>query len=364
MESITTNKRLAFFFCSVMVLGTVSLGPAAFEAEAASSRVGDVVRVPSGVSLTYTGELQTGIDEESAYNTSIAKGNKLYSVSGQYKATDAGTYTAVVSLVDKANHVWNDGTTSDKQVTWSIKKAELRLPSLRYDLVYTGKELTAVDREDTFNTLEFELNIASTIASAAKVSSLSGWSTANAKHASSLAGGTPVAEVQAAYDRAAAFDEALLEANSSKEAAQRVQEGYWTLQTITGASATDAGVYKAKAVLVDPANYHWEDTGSEPVLMKWYLLEAKQNLRVSAKQVTAKPGTAVSVLKVSGAKGAVRYRKKSGSTLLKVDKTTGKIKVANNAKKGTYKASIIVAAKGDKNHTSAQKVITVKIKVA
>ena len=73
--------------------------------------VTDKVTIPEGKTLTYTGKEQTGVDS-----------SDYYTVSGN-TATNAGSYTATVSLNDKTNYTWSDGTTADKKIKWTISKA-------------------------------------------------------------------------------------------------------------------------------------------------------------------------------------------------------------------------------------------------
>ena len=43
----------------------------------------------------------------------------FYTISGIYKATEIGDYSCALSLVDKINSKWMDGTTEDKTIVWS-----------------------------------------------------------------------------------------------------------------------------------------------------------------------------------------------------------------------------------------------------
>ena len=70
----------------------------------------DIVNVPdSPQNVFYTGLPQTA---------SIPL-NSAYSVSGNTQ-TSAGTYTVSVSLLDKDNYIWNNGTTDDLSFIWNI----------------------------------------------------------------------------------------------------------------------------------------------------------------------------------------------------------------------------------------------------
>jgi hypothetical protein len=72
--------------------------------------------------------------------------NTAYNVSGVASATNAGNYTATVALKDKANYTWNDGTTTDVSVSWSISKASYNMSSAKWDYTapfpYDGTQKT------------------------------------------------------------------------------------------------------------------------------------------------------------------------------------------------------------------------------
>ena len=68
------------------------------------------VKAPAAVTgLIYNGETQTG----------VAAGEG-YTLEGEFKAVNAGEHTAVAKLTNTANYQWDDGTTGDKTIVWSI----------------------------------------------------------------------------------------------------------------------------------------------------------------------------------------------------------------------------------------------------
>lgn len=88
--------------------------------------------VPSQSSpLVYTGGQQTPQwdDYDSAEMT----------IGGTSAATDAGNYQAVFTLKDKVGTQWEDGTTEDKTVSWSIGRASMNTPTQSGSLTYTGQ---------------------------------------------------------------------------------------------------------------------------------------------------------------------------------------------------------------------------------
>ena len=66
--------------------------------------------------LIYDGNEKTGVEA-----------GEGYTLSGTVKATDAGDYTATAAL--ETDYKWNDGTTDDKIISWSIDRAAQEAPS-------------------------------------------------------------------------------------------------------------------------------------------------------------------------------------------------------------------------------------------
>lgn len=64
---------------------------------------------------TYNGKEQVGVDA-----------GEGYTLSGVYKATDAGNYKAKVNLLE--GYEWQDGSTDEKTIEWEIRKAQQDTP--------------------------------------------------------------------------------------------------------------------------------------------------------------------------------------------------------------------------------------------
>lgn len=74
------------------------------------------VTIPSqNGSLTYTGGVQSP-----GWNGFY---DNLMDISGQTSGTNAGNYTVTFSLKDKKQYQWENGTVTDKTVTWTIDRA-------------------------------------------------------------------------------------------------------------------------------------------------------------------------------------------------------------------------------------------------
>ena len=100
----------------------------------------DIVNVPSSPqNVFYTGLPQTA---------SIPL-NSAYSVSGNTQ-TSAGTYTVSVSLLDKDNYIWNNGTTDDLSFIWNIFTISLAIDDNNKELLSSylpGTPLSAPYRD-------------------------------------------------------------------------------------------------------------------------------------------------------------------------------------------------------------------------
>ncbi|MBR7005894.1 MAG: leucine-rich repeat protein, partial [Candidatus Methanomethylophilaceae archaeon] len=106
--------------CSDLSVGRHTLTPSGGSADNYSFRyvpgvltvaADKVASAPSARSPTYSGMSQTGVPSGEGY--SVACGD----------ATDAGSYTAVLTLKD--GYTWSDGTAGTKYVRWSMSKAVL-----------------------------------------------------------------------------------------------------------------------------------------------------------------------------------------------------------------------------------------------
>ena len=100
---------------------------AALEAVSGLAYTIDVVPTQNG-SLTYNGQAQA--PSWNSYNPDTL------TLGGVTSGTDAGTYTA--TFTPKDPYKWTDGTTTAKQVQWTINKATVAAPTQSGSLTYTG----------------------------------------------------------------------------------------------------------------------------------------------------------------------------------------------------------------------------------
>lgn len=114
------------------------------------------IPIPSAVSgLVYNGTDQVGVPEDNYYYYDVYDNQDV----------DAGTYVATVSLRDPDCYTWNDGTTEDKQVTWSIAPKSLSglkvsIKDVTYDGMAWYPDLMIVDGQvQLFEESEYVLSL-------------------------------------------------------------------------------------------------------------------------------------------------------------------------------------------------------------
>jgi len=90
-----------------------------------------MLTAPAGSNLTYDGNVLTGVPADD-----------FYTITGTSTATNAGTYTAILSL---KRGVWSDGTVADKTVVWKINPASISPATVTVSdqtYIYNGSALT------------------------------------------------------------------------------------------------------------------------------------------------------------------------------------------------------------------------------
>ena len=255
--------------------------------------------------LVYTGEVQTGVAADSS---------GLYTVSGG-SATDAGSYTATVTLADSSNYRWegtsNSSSSGSLSVAWEISAQELSSGNVsvsKAKLVYTGAALepSVVVRNAAGERLDagtdFELDYSGNENAGTGTVSVSG-----------------VGNYEGSVQKTFAISKAA--------------------NTVT---------VRAKVVTV-------KNKTKAGKLAKSIMFRSSRLVQVSKKRGK----TTFTRVKVTRA-----GKKVTGSQLgkIKVSKN-GKVRLKKGLKSGTYKVKLKVRAAGTANYKAATRTVTVKIKV-
>ena len=188
-----------------------------------------------------------------------------YEVTGD-QATEAGTYTATFSLLDKLNHIWNDATTENFDIEWVIETLKVNKPSdpPRFSFDYTGDEYELLFHPRPSYTISGNRgtevgNYTATISLINKKSTV--WID-NPNHTEDLT-----------------FDWTITRAVVNKPAdvntfytasEQTLTSNNPSAYTISGnIKATEIGTYSITAKLVNDKNYMWAGGSTSDVQFNW-----------------------------------------------------------------------------------------------
>ncbi|MDD6636806.1 MAG: hypothetical protein PUE62_06315 [Coriobacteriaceae bacterium] len=96
------------------------------------------VPVPQGKELVFNGEWQLGIDPAEGWTFACTDGAEgQFSAESGCMRMDAGDYSCTLRL--KEGYIWDDGSTDDKTVAWSIKPKPIAAPVAAEDLTESGE---------------------------------------------------------------------------------------------------------------------------------------------------------------------------------------------------------------------------------
>jgi len=210
---------------------------------------------PTATPLTYTGNEQSSIAE-----------NAVYTITGN-KGTETGNYSATVTLNDKTNYEWADGTDTDLNLNWSIVKAKIAKPTAT-PLTYTGNEQSGIAENVVYNI---------TGNSGTNVGSYTATVTLNDKNNYEWSDGTtadlslPWSIAKAKITKPTVTNTALVY-NSNEQSAGIVENAVYTITGDT--KGKNAGSYTATVTLSDKANYEWSDGTTTDLTLPWSIAKA------------------------------------------------------------------------------------------
>ena len=311
------------------------------------------IEIPTGKTLTYNGEEQTGVDSKAEYR-----------LSGTVKATNIGTYTATATLADANNTQWSDGSTTAKTISWKINAKNLSgniTISNIADQTYTGSAITpqptvtdtARNKALTNNsdyTLSYKDN--TTVGTATITITGKGNYTGTVEKTFKIVKASVVVPTQ----------NGTLTYNRSSQSPK--WNNYNTnLMTIGGTtSGTNAGSYNATFTLKDKTNYQWNGGTTDDKTVEWRIGQRENTISVAGKTLTYN-GKEQVLVTVSSAQGTVYYS--IGTALTSSNyKTAGSTEMpkATNANTEGYK--VYYYCEGDINNKAKSGNVTAKINKA
>ncbi len=205
---------------------------------------------------------------------------KWYSISG-YSAVKAGRYESTISLVDKSNTEWSDGTTDDVVVPYTIEKSQIDIPSEdATTFVFTGDTLNYTIAESEYYTVKG--NAQTTVGRHSVIVSLNdvenySWSDGTTIDLvySFVISEREVVKTPIAYPVA---DTAMLVYNGEMQTFNVFADSNCV---VSGNVRKDAGKYFARVSLVDANSMIWEDGTSDDILVPFTIAKAQVEIPAS-----------------------------------------------------------------------------------
>ena len=193
------------------------------------------------------------------------------------KATNAGDYTATVTLVDTANYTWSDGSTADMEIHWSIAKADVDVSGVIFNDVtatYTGQAITAVVQNlpqlltvsYSYDGSNVEPGVATATATFAFADEADSQNYNLPQQMTAQITINKVVVAKPATPQTTTFTYDGAEKVLEIEAGEHY--------TVTGNTATNAGNYTATVALTDKAHCEWADGTTEDVTVSWKISKA------------------------------------------------------------------------------------------
>ena len=216
--------------------------------------------------------------------------SKFITLLGRTKATEVGTYDVILSLIDKANTTWEDGTTEDKTISWEIKTpSKVTLKNEKTEKVFTGSEIS-VTSKDFVNLSPIAVEITGTT-SATNVGTYNVTLSLKDKANTTWEDGTTddkivTWEIVKAKLTVTRYTPLYSGEEKVVTSVNLISEDeYADFVTVSGqTSATEPGAYTVTLSLNDKINMTWSDGTTDDKTVKWKIqrLDWKNNVAVSA----------------------------------------------------------------------------------
>ena len=239
-------------------------------------------------------------------------------------ATNAGNYTAIISLKDSKNYIWDDGTTTPIEYSWSISPKPLIIPQIlgESSFIYTGSQQNI--NFDSFDSSTMTIsgnsainvgNYTATIALKDKSNFI--WSnetTTNIVYSWNISKkALPIPQI---------IGNNLFSYDGNTHGLNFDSFDSSTM-TISGNSETEAGNYTTTISLKDTQNYMWSNNSIAPLKYNW---------EISSKITIAIPKIKQQLLTYNGNEQTVEFSGFDESIMTKTGTHTSK-------NSGTYIAS-------------------------
>lgn len=298
--------------------------------------------------LNYTGSSQS--PTWVSYDT-----NKM-TISGQTSGTEIGSYIAV--FTPKSNYMWNDGTTSGKEISWSISSQTVSLvPTQANTLVYTGNSQSPTWNNYDSSKLTLGGTTSGTNATSytATFTPKSGytWSdgTATAKSATWSIGRATISSTPSQSGTLTYSGSSQSPTWSNYDSSKMTRSGT--------TSGTNAGTYTA--TFTPTSNYQWSGGSTSAKSVSWTIGKANGTLTLSKTSVALNSSKTIDTVTCSNNSGSISaVSSNTSAATVSVSGTT--VTITSGSSSGN--ATITITAAAGNNYYSVQKTVSVTVEAA
>lgn len=300
---------------------------------------GELLPLPTQANtLTYSGS-----EQEPTWNNFD---NSKMTLSGVVKGTNAGDYTAI--FTPEAGCTWSDGTTTAKNIVWSIGRQVVTEPAQSGSLTYSGSEQT-VAWNSAYSATKFTK-------SGTEKATNAGSYTTNFTPTANYCWSDGTYSAKAVTWTIAKMTLVIPTQSGSLTYNAAAQSPSWsnkndTYMTVTGNSQTNAGTHTATFKLKDTTNTQWTGGVITDQPVSWVIGKATATISISPTTLTFSSvgsSAAKDITVTSGSTGAVTAT--SSATSKATVSVTGKTVKVTPVADGS--ATITISIAGDSNYTA------------
>lgn len=241
---------------------------------------------PTWQSQTFT---YSGSEQEFV----VSGTNANMTISGNY-GTNAGSYTLRVSLIDKDNFEWTDGTTDDLTQRWSISQKILTQPQISNSTYNHGEVLTSqiqnfdaqfmqiVSTGNAYVTNSLQDGQATFYVNARLSGSyqisISLLDTLNTRFSGTNETSLNITWLVSPFEvTKPSLSEQSYEFNGEEQNFQLAENDYYEI--VSGGTGTNVGINTVTIALIDKANYVWSDSkDTENISINWSIYASDDNV--------------------------------------------------------------------------------------
>ena len=300
-------------------------------------------------SITYDGTAKTPVWNNYA--------SSKMTITGETSATAAGPHQVTFHLVNSED-AWEDGTTTDKTVTWTINRLPISVPTQAGSITYDG-----TFKEPTWNNYNSSVMTIGGDTSGTDADTYTATFTPDANHCWDTDGTYTAKEVEWAIGKKPIplpAQSGTLVYNTNEQSPTWDANYVSSIMTLGGTTAgTNAGSYPATFTITS-SNHKWEDSDDATQPVNWSIGKAAGSASASPSTVDLNASSLTGTVTITrSGTGVVGVQSTSDSDVATATASGTTVTITGKTKSGT--ATITVAVAESANYLATTTTITVNL---